>query len=127
MESVSRREAISLCLVIITLKMPVLRSLPPCISVCLVNKLRRDYVVFSYFPHAAQAQGQGQPSYFEIIALEDFTEVTWTPTYDTAGTGLFVVYNDTEFLGDIDPVGFRSGPRQRQLVIKYTKLFELTR
>jgi len=44
---------------------------------------------------------------------------------DTAGTGLFIVYNDTEFLGDIDPLGFRSGPRQRQLVIKYTKLFNL--
>ena len=44
---------------------------------------------------------------------------------DTAGTGLFIVYNDTEFLGDLDPVGFRSGPRQRQLVIKYTKLFNL--
>ena len=38
----------------------------------------------------------------------------------------FIVYNDTEFLGDIDPLGFRSGPRQRQLVIKYTKLFNLT-
>jgi hypothetical protein len=46
---------------------------------------------------------------------------------DTAGTGLFIVYNDTEFLGDMDPLGFRSGPRQRQLVIKYTKLFNLTR
>lgn len=44
---------------------------------------------------------------------------------DTAGTGFFIVYNDTEFLGDIDPLGFRSGPRQRQLVIKYTKLFNL--
>ena len=44
---------------------------------------------------------------------------------DTAGTGLFIVYNDTEFLGDIDPLGFRSGPRQRQLVVKYTKLFNL--
>jgi len=44
---------------------------------------------------------------------------------DTAGTGLFIVYNDTEFLGDIDPLGFRFGPRQRQLVIKYTKLLNL--
>ena len=44
---------------------------------------------------------------------------------DTAGTGLFIVYNDTEFLGDMDPLGFRSGPRARQLVIKYTKLFNL--
>ena len=44
---------------------------------------------------------------------------------DTAGTGLFIVYNDTEFLGDIDGVGFLRGPRARQLVIKYTKLFNL--
>ena len=44
---------------------------------------------------------------------------------DTAGTGLFIVYNDTEFLGEMDRLGFRSGPRQRQLVIKYTKLFNL--
>lgn len=46
---------------------------------------------------------------------------------DTAGTGLFIVYNDTEHLGDIMTTGFRSGPRQRQLVIKYTKLFDITR
>ena len=44
---------------------------------------------------------------------------------DTAGTGLFIVYNDTEFLGTMDRMGFRAGPRQRQLVIKYTKLFNL--
>jgi len=50
--------------------------------------IRRDYVVFSYAPHIEQAQGQGEPSYFEIVALEDFTEVTWTPPVDTAGTGI---------------------------------------
>jgi hypothetical protein len=49
---------------------------------------RRHYVVFSFSPHAEQAQGQGEPSYFEIVALEDFTEVTWTPPVDTAGTGI---------------------------------------
>ncbi len=43
---------------------------------------------------------------------------------DTAGTGLFIVYNDAEYLGDVDPLGFRAGPRQRKLVIKYTKLFD---
>ncbi len=46
---------------------------------------------------------------------------------DTAGTGLFIVYNDTEYLGDMDPLGFRAGPRQRQLVLKYTRLFDATR
>jgi hypothetical protein len=46
---------------------------------------------------------------------------------DTAGTGLFIVYNDTEYLGDMDPHGFPAGPRQRQLVLKYTRLFDATR
>jgi hypothetical protein len=46
---------------------------------------------------------------------------------DTAGTGLFIVYNDTEYLGNMDPHGFRAGPRQRQLVLKYTRLFDGTR
>ncbi|MEM9463155.1 MAG: IgGFc-binding protein, partial [Myxococcota bacterium] len=50
--------------------------------------LRRDYVVYSFSPHAAQVDGKGEPSYFEIVALEDFTEVEWTPPVDTAGTGV---------------------------------------
>jgi hypothetical protein len=46
---------------------------------------------------------------------------------DTAGTGLFVVYNDSEHLGRFADTGVLAGPRQRQLVIKYTKLFDITR
>lgn len=46
---------------------------------------------------------------------------------DTAGTGLFVVYNDTEHLGRFVRTGIPAGPRQRQLVVKYTRLFEFTR
>jgi hypothetical protein len=46
---------------------------------------------------------------------------------DTAGTGFFLVYNDTEYLGVMDPHGFRKGPRQRQLVLKYTRLLDATR
>lgn len=60
--------------------------------------LRRHYVVPSFAPHAEQAQGQGEPSYFEIVALEDFTEVTWIPPVDTAGTGInidFVAAGET--------------------------------
>lgn len=60
--------------------------------------IRRDYVVASFAPHAEQQQGQGEPSYFEIVALEDFTEVTWTPPVDTAGTGInidFVAAGET--------------------------------
>lgn len=60
--------------------------------------MRRDYVVFSFSPYPNQAQGKGEPSYFEIVALEDFTTVEWTPPVDTAGTGLnidFVAAGET--------------------------------
>ena len=46
---------------------------------------------------------------------------------DTAGTGLYIVYNDTEHLGEFARTGIVAGPRQRQLVIKYSRLFDLTR
>ena len=39
---------------------------------------------------------------------------------NTAGTGLFVVYNDTEGLGD-----FRIGPQSRSFIVKYTHLFDV--
>ncbi|MEM9458899.1 MAG: IgGFc-binding protein [Myxococcota bacterium] len=47
--------------------------------------LRQDYVVVSFAPHEEQEGGYGEPSYFEIIALEDLTQVQWTPPVDTAG------------------------------------------
>lgn len=46
---------------------------------------------------------------------------------DTAGTGLYVVYNDTEHFGSLTSTGIDSGPLQRQLIIKYTKQFDFTR
>jgi len=46
---------------------------------------------------------------------------------DTAGTGLYVVYNDTEHYGSLATTGLASGPQQRQLIIKYTKQFDFTR
>jgi len=46
---------------------------------------------------------------------------------DTAGTGLYVVYNDTEHYGSLATTGLRSGPQQRQLIVKYTKQFDFTR
>jgi hypothetical protein len=49
---------------------------------------------------------------------------------DTAGTGLFIVLNDTEYLPTLALFGSAAGrpsPLQRQLVIKYTKLFNITR
>ena len=46
---------------------------------------------------------------------------------DQAGTGLFIVYNDTNHTGTFERTGIPAGPLQRQLVIKYSRLFELTR
>jgi hypothetical protein len=46
---------------------------------------------------------------------------------DTAGTGLFIVYNDTEHRGALERTGLVSGPKQRQLVVKYSRLFNLAR
>lgn len=46
---------------------------------------------------------------------------------DTAGTGLFIVFNDTEHMGRFLQSGTPGGPLQRQFVIKYTKLFDLMR
>ncbi len=46
---------------------------------------------------------------------------------DTAGTGLFIVFNDTEHRGRFARTGVPAGPLQRQFVIKYTKLLEFTR
>ena len=41
---------------------------------------------------------------------------------NTAGTGLFVVYNDTEGLGDL-----LIGPQNRSLTVKYTRQFDVLR
>ena len=46
---------------------------------------------------------------------------------DTAGTGLYVVYNDTEHFGSFSTTGLAKGPQQRQLIVKYTKQFDFTR
>ena len=44
---------------------------------------------------------------------------------DTAGTGLYVVFNDTEHLGSLDRTGIERGPQRRQLIVKYTKMFNI--
>jgi hypothetical protein len=41
---------------------------------------------------------------------------------NTAGTGLFVVYNDTEGLGDL-----LIGPQNRSFIVKYTRQFDILR
>ncbi len=46
---------------------------------------------------------------------------------NTAGTGLYVVYNDIQHLGVFDRTGFERGPKGRQLIVKYTKQFDISR
>jgi hypothetical protein len=50
------------------------------------SSLRQDYVVTSYGPNVEEFRGE--PSYFEVVALQNFTTVEWFPTADTAGNGL---------------------------------------
>jgi hypothetical protein len=56
------------------------------------SALRREYVIPSYSPYADHPVGGGEPSYFEVVALENFTTLTWTPPADTAGNGLPVPF-----------------------------------
>lgn len=50
-----------------------------------VSAWGQRYVVASYQPHPAQFQGAGEPSYFEVLARWDGTEVRWRPRDVTAG------------------------------------------
>ena len=43
------------------------------------------------------------------------------------GTGLYVVYNDTEHLGPLERTGLPRGPSQRQLIVKFARTFDLAR
>ncbi len=46
---------------------------------------------------------------------------------NTAGTGLHVVYNDIQHFGVFERTGFERGPKGRQLIVKYTKQFDIGR
>ncbi len=46
---------------------------------------------------------------------------------DTAGTGLNIVFNDTEHFGSLERTGIAYGPQVRQLIVKYTKMFDIGR
>lgn len=57
-------------------------------SLLLPNEaLRQDYVVMSFTP-AYNRDNLGQPTFFEVIALDDDTTVEFWPTAETAGNGL---------------------------------------
>jgi len=45
----------------------------------------------------------------------------------TAGTGLYIVYNDTEHTGMFERTGIRRGPLDRTLVLKFTRQFDVSR
>jgi len=49
------------------------------------HSLQKNYVVASYPPF-------GEPSYFNVIAIEDETTVQWTPPVDTSGNNLPIPY-----------------------------------
>ena len=46
---------------------------------------------------------------------------------NTAGTGLFLVYNDIQHTGQFDRTGVTRGPVDRAFVVKFTKQFQLLR
>jgi hypothetical protein len=53
------------------------------------SALGNVYVVASYAPHSATPLGIGRPSYFEIIAVENQTTVSWMAQFAaTGGNGL---------------------------------------
>jgi hypothetical protein len=52
------------------------------------SALRNDYVVTSYKPNFNPTGTDGQPTYFEIVAIQNFTTVEWFPPVATAGNGL---------------------------------------
>ena len=54
-----------------------------------VKSLRQDYVVASYPGYVSNPDFYGgRPSFFNVIALENTTTVTWTPPVISAGNGL---------------------------------------
>ena len=58
---------------------------------------------------------------------ENFSSNVRLGWLDTAGTGLYIVYNDTYHQGSFATTGIPSGPLQRQLIVKYTRQFDFTR
>jgi hypothetical protein len=53
------------------------------------SALGSTYVIASYPPHYEQYQGAGEPTYFEIIAVQDDTQVRWHAQFaPTSGNGV---------------------------------------
>lgn len=56
------------------------------------SAVRSTYVVPSYAPMELHPVGGGEPSYFEVVALENFTTLRWYPPVATSGNGLPVPF-----------------------------------
>jgi hypothetical protein len=59
--------------------------------------------------------------------IEDLSSNIRLTFLERGGSGLFLVYNDAQHLGSIDRTGIAAGPRQRQVVVKYSRLLDLSR
>jgi hypothetical protein len=51
---------------------------------------RKEYIALSYGPNAGPRNGE--PTYFEVVALQNFTTLAWFPPVATAGNGLPVPF-----------------------------------
>jgi hypothetical protein len=59
--------------------------------------------------------------------LEDVRANVRLSVLQRGGAGLFIVLNDAEHLGSLERTGLPGGPRERQLIIKYSRLLEFSR
>ena len=65
--------------------------------------LRQDYVAMAWPPRVAMHPlvGNGEPTYFRVIAIEDGTTLTWTPRTATAGSELPIPFVSSGETGSI--------------------------
>jgi hypothetical protein len=59
--------------------------------------------------------------------LQDLRANVRLSVLQRGGAGLFIVLNDAEHFGSLDRTGLVAGPRQRQLIVKYSRLLEFSR
>jgi hypothetical protein len=59
--------------------------------------------------------------------LEDLRANMRLSVLQRGGAGLFIVLNDSEHFGSLERTGLAAGPRQRQVIVKYSRLLEFSR
>jgi hypothetical protein len=85
------------------------------------SALRNEYVIPSYKPVFNEGGTNGQPTYFEVVALQNFTTLEWFPRADTAGNGLPVPFVPAGGRGELkmnrfDTVRIAASGNQNQIV-----------